>query len=481
MQISHANNSAATRPLFSLLRSIVWILLFVTAALSYADPDLWGHVRFGQDMLTTGTLPSVDPYSFTQDRPWVNHEWLSEWTMAVFYEGGGVVGLVVLKLCIVGAAFLVIFRSLSATLNFRMHIAAFLLVVWGAFPLTTTIRPQLWTFLGLALVTTILTTDRRKWLLPAIFCVWANMHGGWLVGLGVLWLWSLGELRDKPRVMHLAVPTAATAATLVNPYGWNLWWFIADTVRLGRQGISEWQPLWLSPVAEWPPWLITVGVVAWVWPRRVGTWLIAVTLGIAAAKVSRLMPLFVEVTVLLLAADRIWLEVPVVAKGPLARGPRIINGIAVSLIAAAAFMKTLPHFTCLPIEPQWAADPGVVEGFARQNGRLAVEFNWGEYAIWHLGPEVRVSIDGRRETIYSHATLDTQRSLALGERKGLEWLSMAKPEYLWFAASRGALKSAVQRLGYRLDVDTSHSFLAVRADLPPIQRRPVASTRICFP
>jgi hypothetical protein len=34
-------------------------------------------------------------------------------------------------------------------------------------------------------------------------------------------------------------------------------------------------------------------------------------------------------------------------------------------------------------------------------GNLAVEFNWGEYAIWHLGPEVQVSMDGRRETVYS--------------------------------------------------------------------------------
>ncbi len=32
---------------------------------------------------------------------------------------------------------------------------------------------------------------------------------------------------------------------------------------------------------------------------------------------------------------------------------------------------------------------------------LAVHFNWGEYVIWHLGPHVKVSIDGRRETVYA--------------------------------------------------------------------------------
>jgi hypothetical protein len=34
------------------------------------------------------------------------------------------------------------------------------------------------------------------------------------------------------------------------------------------------------------------------------------------------------------------------------------------------------------------------------DGNLAVEFNWGEYVIWHLGPKIQVSMDGRRETVY---------------------------------------------------------------------------------
>jgi hypothetical protein len=35
------------------------------------------------------------------------------------------------------------------------------------------------------------------------------------------------------------------------------------------------------------------------------------------------------------------------------------------------------------------------------SGNLAVFFNWGEYAIWHLAPQFRVSSDGRRETVYT--------------------------------------------------------------------------------
>jgi hypothetical protein len=465
----------------SFAKLIVWPMLLVTAALTYADPDLWGHVRFGQDILTTGTLPKVDPYSFTQDRPWVNHEWLSELVMAICYRFGGTVALVGLKVFIVGLALLLIFRHLSSRVAPLFSAAGLAMVIWGAFPLTTTVRPQLWTFLGLSVLITTLARNPRPWWLPFIFAVWSNLHGGWIVGLGVLWLWTIGELYENHRLRNMGLAVIATGATLLNPDGWGLWQFLAGTVRLGRQGITEWQPLWVVPPSEWVAWLITVFATLWIRPRRVGNWLIFIVLGVASAKVNRLAPLFVEVAVMVLAVDRAW-DVPTVpSHRRTARGAAIVNAIGVGIITVAAFARSLPHLTCLPIEAQWAADPGIVQALQGRRGRLAVEFNWGEYAIWHLGPQIRVSVDGRRETVYSEIALATQRSLALGRPEGVKWLSATRPEYLWFDASRIDLKKAAQSNGYRVDSDTEHSFLAVRRDLPIVRRRPGDFTRVCFP
>src|SRR5690242_305459 len=75
-------------------------LLFLTP--TYSDVDLWGHTRFGLDFLRTWTLPGADPYSFLQDRDWINHEWLSEAVMALAFRIGGGTGLVVLKVALVG-------------------------------------------------------------------------------------------------------------------------------------------------------------------------------------------------------------------------------------------------------------------------------------------------------------------------------------------------------------------------------------------
>ncbi len=46
----------------------------------------------------------------------------------------------------------------------------------------------------------------------------------------------------------VAVVLLSALATLVNPYGWQLWGFIASTVRLSRADITEWQPIWRD---EW--------------------------------------------------------------------------------------------------------------------------------------------------------------------------------------------------------------------------------------
>ena len=49
--------------------ALLWLLITQTTA----DADLWGHLRFGLDLLRTHQLPLWDAYSFTTDRAWVNH------------------------------------------------------------------------------------------------------------------------------------------------------------------------------------------------------------------------------------------------------------------------------------------------------------------------------------------------------------------------------------------------------------------------
>ena len=85
------------------------------SACTAADPDLWGHVRFGQDILAAGHVVRSDPYSFTSDQAWTNHEWLAEIVMAGAYRLGGVRGLVALSSGVAALVLLLAGRLLRRT------------------------------------------------------------------------------------------------------------------------------------------------------------------------------------------------------------------------------------------------------------------------------------------------------------------------------------------------------------------------------
>ena len=78
---------------------------------------------------------------------------------------------------------------------------------------------------------------------------------------------------------------------------------------------------------------------------------------------------------------------------------------------------SLPQIGCIRVEPYYFAFPARAVAFFRHSGvrgNMAVPFDWGEYVIWHLGPDVKVSIDGRRETIYSDEAYRQSRDFERG-------------------------------------------------------------------
>ena len=84
-----------------LARAVVGVLLVGNAVVGYADSDIWGHMAIGVDTLRLGHLLRVDPYSFTHDLGWVNHEWLWEVTTAWLFQRGGLPALLVTRAVLV--------------------------------------------------------------------------------------------------------------------------------------------------------------------------------------------------------------------------------------------------------------------------------------------------------------------------------------------------------------------------------------------
>jgi hypothetical protein len=466
------------------------LLLLALATRTAADSDLWGHLRFGLDTLQTGSLPSEDPYSFTQDRPWINHEWLSELQMGIAYTVGGVAGLALLKGLLVASALALVWGALHQV-ALAPRIVTFAFVVLATVPVTRTLRPQLWSLLALAILCRVLVEHRtvgRRWL-PVLFALWANVHGGWIVGLGVLGTWTAAETGRARRLLlePAVIGAACVLATLCTPYGWTLWTFILGTVRMGRD-ITEWQPLWNSPPVDAVPWVVAVIAAVWLlrqsfterWPSAA----VVALLAYSSVRVIRVAPLFVACAAVLLApALAAWHPRRTEGQIDSSPGEGFVAVGLFAITAGAAFWVASDSLRCLGVESARAADPVAVRVLAdAPPGRMVTFFDWGQYALWHLGPEIRVSMDGRRETVYSDVRLEEHAAILEGRPEGLAVLAAWKPEYVWLPASSESTRGWLLEQGYRLEHDSVHSFVAVRPDLPHLVGRSVSEAEAgCFP
>jgi hypothetical protein len=405
-----------------------------------ADPDLWGHLRFGLDILGAGLIAQQDIYSYrTGSQPWINHEWLSEVIFAGIYDVAGPTGLIAFKVIVSLTIFGLCYRHLR-----RCDLAPFgaaLLLILMSVPFRMglgTIRPQIFTYLGTLVLLLFLepcTTvcKRRLWALPLLFALWVNLHGGVLAGIGILGVWITANgvkrlvadrVRWRPNLDGfaglVAVAVACALALLLNPYGATLLSFLLRTATVPRPEISEWAPLELTSLPGLLCLvLVVIGLVALAFSRRRRTPEAVLTLFATVLLTfmsNRHYPLF-ALTLIVAGGEHVadvWGRLM-----PALGSPRAASrGLAAASLLAALLLVglSLHRLSCITINAQYFPFPARVVALLKQSGfrgNLAVPFAWGEFALWQLGPGVKVSIDGRRETVYSdetyRETLDFER------------------------------------------------------------------------
>src|SRR5271155_540657 len=84
--------------------------VFVAGRTFSVDPDLWWHIRVGQEILATRHWPNTDPYSFTAaGQPWMAYEWLGEVLLGGVARVAGLPGLEALLLILASAVILALY------------------------------------------------------------------------------------------------------------------------------------------------------------------------------------------------------------------------------------------------------------------------------------------------------------------------------------------------------------------------------------
>jgi hypothetical protein len=194
-----------------LLRCLLFVAVFSLAAVPPLDPDLWWHLANGRLMLTTGSIPHVDVYSFSAaGQPWVMHEWLADFGMYQLFAVGGLPLLVGLFAAVVSATAGCLFWLLRR--GGLQPAAAVVLTMVGALAGSTAwgARPQLLNPLlaGLLMIGLLRYRDGRlkSWMLPPFVWLWANLHSGFVVGVIISSLFLAGEVFDAWRGSPQAMP-----------------------------------------------------------------------------------------------------------------------------------------------------------------------------------------------------------------------------------------------------------------------------------
>ncbi len=247
--------------------ALVYTALLIYLVYPYADYDWGWHYRYGEYLVTHGRILRQDIYSWTMPGyEWVNHSWLYDPLLYVLYNhiaffglalAGAVTGLLVFYLCV---------RRVHL-LYWQTAILAVFFAALSKEALLQGFRTQVVGLLLLALLIDLLFREREGqtwsyWALPCLFCVWANLHGSFLLGLVVLGVHVACDVVIV-KIRGTALPRrwfafaasffASVAATFVNPFTYHV--YLEATKHFGN-------PM-LTYVIEWqsPDFSETVGMV----------------------------------------------------------------------------------------------------------------------------------------------------------------------------------------------------------------------------
>jgi hypothetical protein len=437
--------------LTKLVTAITFIALFAMAVRTAVDTDMYWHLRTGQYILDTRSVPAADPFSSTAlGTPWVDVHWLSQVVLYVTYALANYAGLSLLVAALVVVAFVFVWKQMSGGVFLRAFILIIAAATSGA---VWTARSQMATFVFTAAVGYLLYLYKwkqidRLWALPIIFVVWANMHGGYIAGFMLIGALLAGEVvnrvlssigRSESAISNpqsailtwpswrklLIITSISVLVLLINPFTIGTWLLPLKTVNIGvlQDFIQEWQSPNFHELFQQPMvWLLLLTLVVIGWSGRKLDATDAVTVALFAYitfLARRNIGLFALVCAPVLSrhADALWQQTRWGTRR-LSRGQPILNWALLIVIALAAAVKI-----AVPLLPVTLAKAeqdilplGAVSWIERNHPSREMfnSYNWGGYLLWRLWPQYPVYADGRTD-VYDDKFLREYMSVTLAQ------------------------------------------------------------------
>lgn len=413
----------------TLLLRILAAAAIVGGALAWSQPvsgdaDLWWHLAAGREMCARGSVPGVDTFSCTfAGQTWINHEWV--WDLVYWWLYQAHPQLTAwFNLAVIGVVFALVARVAHRVCHSLVGVAAGLWLAAATAHWFLDIRPHVFTLLFTAFF--LLTRERRfaPWLWPPLVVLWANVHGGFVFGVGAIGLHVLGRwmqgFAHGGRPVFIRREWIALAlclgAWMVNPWGPQLLEYplaYATAENPFRQTIVEWWPLGFSLDPrrfDGRFWLFAAvaalgAPVAW----RRAPYLVCLSLVTFAMAVSsrRFIPLCCLTAAPLAAAALATAVGLVTSRVTVLRSRAALAVTTLLAVAVAGWFWSGVRLTPRLLE-RWTEAPANPTAAVRYLNaldgptRLLNFYNWGGYVMLNA-PRYRVFVDSRANTVYSDA------------------------------------------------------------------------------
>jgi len=413
------------------LKFFFWLyLLFLVwaaaTAINPADPDLWHRLAVGEYLCQTGHFPQGDTFSYLASYQNIaDHEWGSGVIFYLLWSRGGGTAIVLAKIVTLAVTLaLIVWAGKGARRPTLLMTAFYAVILFALLPsFQSTLRCMAFTHVLFALWLYLWQRERRGlaapgFLYPLSMIPWANLHGGFVIGL--LWLALLAALeaaRSGPWQKWARRLGWCVLATLLNPYGWHLWSTTARALVTTRLGFPEWAPVpWSDSPFNYLGYKVllpgTVLTLAYAIYRR--GWKNVDQPGVILVGLTALLFLSARNTSLFAAVAGAVLPGFLherMSFSTMARPLRRLTYLCVSMA-----LVLFPFFACIRVLTQsegltlsYAANSCPVEAVQflqarRVHGNLLVPFNYGSYALWQLRGQMRVAMDGRYDLVYSPET-----------------------------------------------------------------------------
>ncbi len=429
------------------------ILTFATGLVPVNDYDFFWHLKTGEWIWQNKTLPDKDPFSFTslpyekadpyRPQTILKSYWLSQLFFYSLYSLSGFKGIVISRAIVFCIILFVLWRTMAKDgIDYRLRII-FLIPYIFIIREYQKERPQLFSFLFAPIVLYLLenlkeacsvqrlagskihTTRYTLYaILPLIMLLWANMHGGFLVGVAFIVAYLVGEWLtyllparyipdatrcDNAPLRFTLVSAISIACVFLNP---NTYHTITSFLIYYQSILVEVTLEFLSPLKVYstlsPNWhsywalLLFTFLVLVVRFRKFNIPELFILVGTAIASLSAMRYAFFFFVAAIPIIARHTKSFIVRLSQPMSSSVKsyMKNTVNFSLPVALFVLIYMSPLKNMPLKEDIYQDmfPSEAVSFLERNNLPGPMFNdatWGGYLIWRLYPEYKVFIDPR--------------------------------------------------------------------------------------